>query len=307
LFDLEFTPTNEYPVYHDEVQVYEVRKRGGAKEFIGLFYADFYPRATKSPGAWMTGFYQQGQFRGQVIRPHVAIVCNFTKPTADRPSLLTFGEVRTLFHEFGHALHGLLSQVEFRSLSGTNVYLDFVELPSQLMENWAREEESLKLFARHYQTGAVIPMDLIERLLKSQRYLTGYGALRQLQFAYLDIAWFLNPPGPTESIADFEARVNGPNQVLPRVAGTLVSPAFAHIFGGMYSSGYYSYKWAEALEADAFEMFRERGIFDRDSAARLEEFILSKGGSEHPMRLYESFRGRAPDPEALLRRDGLVG
>ena len=305
LFDLEFKPTTGYPIYHDEVRVFEVRKKSG--DFIGLFYADFFPRATKSPGAWMTGFYQQGHFRGQPTRPHVAIVCNFTKPTADRPSLLTFGEVRTLFHEFGHALHGLLSQVEFRSLSGTNVYLDFVELPSQLMENWAKEEESLKLFARHYRTGEVIPMSLIEQLKKSQRYLAGYNALRQLQFAYLDIAWFLNPPAKGESIAAFEARVNAPTQVLPRAEGALISPAFAHIFGGGYASGYYSYKWAEALEADAFEMFRERGIFDRDSAIRLEEFILSKGGSEHPMRLFEGFRGRAPDPEALLRRDGLVG
>ena len=307
LFELEFTPTDAYPVYHEDVRVFEVHKRGSEKEFIGLFYADFHPRATKSPGAWMTGFYQQGHFRGKLVRPHVAIVCNFTKPTNDRPSLLSFGEVRTLFHEFGHALHGLLSQVEFRSLSGTNVFLDFVELPSQLMENWAREEESLKLFARHYQTNAVIPMDLVRRLKDSQRYLAGYNALRQLTFGYLDIAWFLNPPAADESIEAFEARVNQPLQVLPRVPGTLISPSFAHIFGGGYASGYYSYKWAEALEADAFELFRERGIFDRDAAARLEEFILSKGGSEHPMRLYEGFRGRAPDPEALLRRDGLVG
>lgn len=306
LFGLTFKPTQEYPVYHEDVQVYEVYKETGEKEFIGLFYADFFPRPTKSSGAWMTNFTEQGVFRGRKVRPHVSIVCNFTKPTQDQPSLLTFDEVKTLFHEFGHALHSLLSQVEYRTLAGTNVYLDFVELPSQILENWAEEEESLKLFAHHYQTGELIPMELVKRLQDSQKFLVAVRAMRQLNFAYLDMAWFTSPPKAGESVPEFERRVTKETEMLPPVEGTNISSSFAHIFGGGYSSGYYSYKWAEALDADAFELFKEKGIFDRDTAQRFEEFVLSKGGSDHPMRLYEQFRGRSPDPEALLRRDGLV-
>ena len=306
LFGLKFAESREYPVYHEDVKVFEVYKDTPTGEFVGLFYTDFFPRATKSQGAWMTNYYEQGVFRDQRIRPHVSIVCNFTKPTAAQPSLLSFDEVSTLFHEFGHGLHSLLSKVEFRSLAGTNVYLDFVELPSQIFENWAEEEESLKLFAHHYQTGELIPMELVAKLKRSQRFLAGYATVRQLNFAFLDMAWFLNPPGPEQTVVAFEAEVTERCRLLPKIDGTNTSTAFAHIFGGGYSSGYYSYKWAEALDADAFELFREKGIFDRDSASRFEEFILSKGGSEHPMRLYEQFRGRAPDPEALLRRDGLV-
>lgn len=306
LFGLKFVETREYPVYHEDVRVYEVYKDHPGKDFVGLFYADFFPRETKSQGAWMTNFYEQGHFRGRRNRPHVSIVCNFTKPTKERPSLLNFDEVRTLFHEFGHALHSLLSQVEFRSLAGTNVFLDFVELPSQILENWAEEEESLKLFAHHYQTGETIPMDLIARLKKSQKFLAGYSSIRQLNFALLDMAWFTEPPALGGSVSEFEDRVTEPTQVLPKVPGTNISTAFAHIFGGGYASGYYSYKWAEALDADAFELFKEKGIFHEETAGRFEEFILSKGGSDHPMRLYEKFRGRAPDPEALLRRDGLL-
>ena len=306
LFALRFELSNEYPVYHPDVRVFEVYKDTPEKEFIGLFYADFFPRASKGQGAWMTNYYEQGHFRGATIRPHVAIVCNFTKPTSEQPSLLTFDEVSTLFHEFGHALHGLLSQVEHRSLAGTNVYLDFVELPSQILENWAEQEESLKLFAKHYKTGETIPMDLIEKLKRSQKFLAGYNSLRQLNFAELDLAWYSNPPGPGETVASFEKKATAATQVLPRVEGSNISSSFGHIFGGGYASGYYSYKWAEALDADAFEMFQEKGIFDRPTAEAFEEFILSKGGSDHPMRLYEKFRGRAPDPEALLRRDGLL-
>lgn len=306
LFGLRFVESKEYPVYHEDVQVFEVYKESPEKEFIGLFYADFFPRASKSQGAWMTNFYEQGMFRGQKVRPHVSIVCNFTKPTADQPSLLTFDEVSTLFHEFGHALHSLLSQVEFRSLAGTNVFLDFVELPSQILENWAEEEESLKLFATHYQTGEVIPMELIERLKNSQKFQVGYATLRQLNFAYLDMAWYTEPPKTKAEFDAFEEKATARTRLLPRVSGTNISAAFAHIFGGGYASGYYSYKWAEALDADAFELFRERGIFDLSVAEKFEQFILSKGGSDHPMRLYEQFRGRQPDPEALLRRDGLL-
>jgi len=306
LFGLKFAETKEYPLYHEDVKVFEVYKEGPERQMIGLFYADFFPRASKGQGAWMTNFYEQGVFRGQRMRPHVSIVCNFSKPTADQPSLLNFNEVSTLFHEFGHALHSLLSQVEYRSLAGTNVYLDFVELPSQILENWAEEEESLKLFAHHYQTGELIPMELVERLKDSQKFLVGYAAMRQVNFALLDMAWYTHPPPKGVTVADFELQATKDSFLLPRVAGTNISTSFGHIFGGGYASGYYSYKWAEALDADAFEFFKERGIFDPETAQKFEEFILSKGGSDHPMRLYEKFRGRSPDPEALLRRDGLL-
>lgn len=307
LYGLKFQESDEYPVYHEDVKVFEVYKIRPENEFIGLFYADFFPRASKSQGAWMTNFYEQGMFRGRKIRPHVSIVCNFTKPTAGQPSLLTFQEVTTLFHEFGHGLHSLLSQVEYRTLAGTNVYLDFVELPSQIMENWAKQEQSLKLFAFHHKTGEVIPMDLVDKLKRSQQFLVGYQAMRQLNFAYLDMAWYTDPPPAGSSVLEFEERAVARTRLLPKVPGTIISTSFGHIFGGGYASGYYSYKWAEALDADAFEMFEEHGIFNENVAAKFEEFILSKGGSEHPMRLYEQFRGRSPDPEALLRRDGLLG
>lgn len=305
LFGLKFSRSAEYPVYHEDVEVFEVHRETDGS-FVGLFYADFFPRESKSQGAWMTNFYEQGNFRGQAIRPHVSIVCNFTKPTADRPSLLNFEEVSTLFHEFGHALHSLLSRVEFRTLAGTNVYLDFVELPSQILENWAEEEESLKLFAFHYKTGELIPQELVDRLKNSQRFLVGYLTVRQLTFAFLDMAWFTSPPGSYASVPELEERATASSRLFKKVDGTNISTGFSHIFGGGYASGYYSYKWAEALEADAFEYFKEKGIFDRTVASRFEEFILSKGGSDHPMRLYEGFRGRKPDPEALLRRDGFI-
>jgi peptidyl-dipeptidase Dcp len=306
LFGLNFKESKEYPVYHEDVKVFEVYKNVPEKEFVGLFYADFFPRASKSQGAWMTNFYEQGVFRGKRVRPHVSIVCNFSKPTGETPSLLTFDEVSTLFHEFGHGLHSLLSKVEFRSLAGTNVFLDFVELPSQILENWAEEAESLKLFAFHYKTGELIPKELVDKLKRSQMFLAGYYTVRQLNFAFLDMAWYTNPPNTGTGVLEFEKAATEKCQLLPRAPGTCISTSFAHIFGGMYASGYYSYKWAEALDADAFELFQEKGIFDAGTAQRFEEFILSKGGSEHPMRLYEKFRGRAPDPEALLRRDGLL-
>lgn len=306
LFGLKFEASDEYPVYHEDVKVFEVYKDGTEKTFVGLFYADFFPRASKGQGAWMTNFYEQGTFRGRKVRPHVSIVCNFSKPTGELPSLLDFNEVLTLFHEFGHALHSLLSQVEYRSLAGTNVYLDFVELPSQILENWAEEEESLKLFAFHYKTGELIPMELIQRLKNSQKFLVGFAAVRQVNFALLDMAWYTNPPPRGGDLAQFEDQATEASRLLPKVSGTNQSTSFGHIFGGGYASGYYSYKWAEALDADAFELFKERGIFDNQVAQKFEEFILSKGGSDHPMRLYEQFRGRSPDPEALLRRDGLL-
>jgi peptidyl-dipeptidase Dcp len=306
LYGLKFEESQEYPVYHEDVRVFEVYKDKGETEFVGLFYTDFFPRPTKSQGAWMTNFYEQGVFRGKLIRPHVTIVCNFTKPTKTEPSLLSYSEVKTLFHEFGHALHGLLSNVEHRTLAGTNVHLDFVELPSQIMENWTKHHEPLSMFAKHYKTGEVIPSALIDRLQNSLKFLVGYQSLRQVNLAKLDLAWYLTPPLTENDVVEFERRATTETTILPRVEGTATSPSFLHIFGGGYASGYYSYKWAEALDADAFELFQEKGLFDRETAERFEEFILSKGGSDHPMRLYEQFRGRRPDPEALLRRDGLI-
>jgi peptidyl-dipeptidase Dcp len=305
LYDLQFVETHDVPVYHPDVKAYEVRK-ATTGTFIGLFYTDFFPRETKKSGAWMTTFREQGLLAGDVVRPHVSIVCNFTKPTATKPSLLTFDEVQTLFHEFGHSLHALLSNVRYRSLSGTSVFWDFVELPSQVMENWVLEKESLDLFARHYQTGEKIPAELAQKLKDSARFLAGYTSLRQINFGLLDMAWHATDPDKIRKVDEFEAQVTAKSTVLPRVPGTNLSCGFSHIFAGGYSAGYYSYKWAEVLDADAFEFFQERGIFNREVAKRFEENILSKGGTEHPMELYKRFRGREPDPQALLRRDGLV-
>ena len=304
LYDLEFKPNNSLPKYHEDVQVYEVYK-SKTQQFIGLFYADFFPRPSKREGAWMTNFREQGLYKGEVRRPHVAIVCNFTKPTATQPSLLSLQEVTTLFHEFGHALHGLLSQCHYRSLAGTNVYWDFVELPSQIMENWVFEKESLNLFAEHYQTKEPLPAEWIEKIKASNRFLAGYWSLRQVTFALLDMAWFAKDPTSITDVEKFEKAAVDKCLVLPRLEGTNNSVSFGHIFGGGYSAGYYSYKWAEVLDADAFEFFKEKGVFNKDVARSFEENILSRGGTEHPMALYKKFRGREPDPSALFRREGL--
>lgn len=305
LYGLVFKKASNYTLYHPDVAVYEVTRESGG-EFVGLFYTDFFPRASKSQGAWMTNLLEQGRFHGDPVRPHVSIVCNVTKPTASKPSLLTFDEVSTLFHEFGHALHSLLSNCQYRSLSGTNVYLDFVELPSQIMENWLLEPESLRLFARHYQTGEEISADLIERIKQSQRFLAGYSCIRQLSFAFLDMAWFTSDPKKDSRVPEFESQAIANTRLLPVVPGTNISCQFTHVFSGSYSAGYYSYKWAEVLDADAFEFFKQKGIFNRDVARSFADNILSRGGSEHPMRLFERFRGRKPDPDALLRRDGMI-
>lgn len=307
LYGLDFAESKQYPVYHPDVQVFEVHQtKHGQREFMGLFYADFFPRPSKRDGAWMTNFYEQGRFGGEVRRPHVSIVCNFTKTTATRPSLLSLGEVQTLFHEFGHALHSLLSRCEYRATSGTNVYWDFVELPSQIMENWTHEKEALDLFARHYETGNTIPKELVDKINQSKQFLAGYNSLRQLNFCYLDMAWYGQDPALISDVQTFELGVTDKTTVLPRVEGSNVSCAFGHIFGGGYSAGYYSYKWAEVLDADAFEFFKEKGIFSREVAERFENNILSRGGTEHPAELYRRFRGHDPDPDALLRRDGLL-
>ncbi len=306
LYCLKFQESSSYSTYHPEVRVFDVTKEDTG-EFVGVFYTDFFPRPSKANGAWMTSFLEQGLSFGEVRRPHVSIVCNFTKPTKTKPSLLTFNEVATLFHEFGHALHGLLSKQNYRSLAGTNVYLDFVELPSQVMENWLTEKESLNLFAKHYETGEDIPDSLVEKIKNAEKHLVGYSSLRQLNFAVLDLRWFTTDPNEITDVASFERKVTKDTQVFEPIEGMNSSCSFSHIFTGMYAAGYYSYKWAEALDADAFEYFKEKGIFSKEVASMFEIHILSQGGSDHPMTLFKNFRGREPDPDALLRRDGLLG
>ena len=311
LYGVSFKPVSGIPVHHPDVKTFEVVDDANGKH-VGLFYADFFPRASKRSGAWMTSFREQGYYAwsptagGAVERPHVAIVCNFTKPTATAPSLLTLDEVKTLFHEFGHALHGLLSDCRFVSLGGTNVFWDFVELPSQIMENWVGERESLSLFAKHYQTGETIPLELTEKIRKSSQFQAGYFAMRQINFAALDMAWHSTDPSSISDATSFERSVTAPTSLFAPIEGTNSSAAFSHIFAGGYSAGYYSYKWAEVLDADAFEFFKEQGLFNKDVATKFRKYVLSAGSSEDPMELYKKFRGREPDPDALLRRDGLI-
>ena len=305
LYGLTFKENSKIPVYHPEVKAYEIFEDVSGK-YMGLFYADYFPRETKKSGAWMTTFRNQGLHNGQVSRPHVSIVCNFTKPTATKPSLLTYDEVKTLFHEFGHALHGILANSTYKSVAGTNVYWDFVELPSQIMENWVGEKEGLDVFAKHYETGAPIPTELVTKLKKAQKFQSGYMMMRQLQFSTLDMKWHSTDPAQISDVDQFETQATEPTRLLPKLEGTNSSCSFGHIFAGGYSAGYYSYKWAEVLDADAFEYFLEKGIFNSEVAKSFKENILSRGGSEHPMELYKKFRGREPDPNALLRRDGLI-
>ncbi len=304
LYGLSFKQRNDIPVYHSDVKTYEVLDE--KNNHVAVFYADFHPRAGKRNGAWMTSFRGQKIVNNVNYRPHIAIVCNFTKPTPTKPSLLGFEEVTTLFHEFGHALHGMLANTQYETLSGTNVYWDFVELPSQILENWAYEKECLDLFAEHYVTGEKIPADLIKKIKDSSSFLEGRATLRQLSFASVDMAWHAANPDKIQDIESFENSIMKHMDFLPTVAGTSISTAFSHIFAGGYSAGYYSYKWAEVLDADAFEFFKEEGIFNREVADKFREFVLSQGGSQHPMNLYVSFRGKEPNPEALLRRAGLV-
>ena len=304
LYGLSFKLRTDIPVYHPDVKTYEVLDE--KNNHVAVFYADFHPRAGKKSGAWMTSFRGQKIADGINYRPHIAIVCNFTKPTNTKPSLLGFDEVTTLFHEFGHALHGMLANTKYETLSGTNVYWDFVELPSQILENWAYEKECLDLFAEHYETNEKIPADLIKKLKDSSSFLEGRATLRQLSFASVDMAWHSGDPSSIKDIEEFETNIAGKMDFLPLVKGTSISAAFSHIFSGGYSAGYYSYKWAEVLDADAFEFFKEKGIFNREVATRFKDSILSQGGSVHPMKLYVAFRGKEPNPEALLRRAGLL-
>ncbi len=305
LFDLNFEEIHTIDKYHDDVLTYKVTDNTGA--LISIFYADFFPRAGKRNGAWMTSYKPQSIKDGINERPHVSIVCNFTKPTKTKPSLLTFNEVTTLFHEFGHALHGMLANTTYPGLSGTSVFWDFVELPSQVLENWCYEKEALELFATHYETGAVIPMDLIEKIKASATFHEGMQTLRQLSFGLLDMSWHaIESPQKIISVKAHELEAFKNTKLYPDVEENCMSTAFSHIFQGGYSSGYYSYKWAEVLDADAFEYFKETGIFNKTTATKFKDHVLSQGGTEDPMTLYKRFRGQEPKPEALLKRAGLI-
>jgi len=305
LYGLRFKKTTEVSVYHPDVKTYHVVDENNND--VALFYADFHPRAGKRDGAWMTSYKSQYRIGEQSIRPHVSIVCNFTKPTATKPSLLTFNEVTTLFHEFGHALHGMLANTRFKSLSGTSVSWDFVELPSQLLENWCYEKDALELFAKHYQTKELIPQSMIKKIVEASNFLEGLATMRQLSFAVLDMKWHSSNPNELgNSIKAVESEVFEQTDFYPQVENSCMSTAFSHIFQGGYAAGYYSYKWAEVLDADAFEYFKEHGIFNSVIATAFKEHILSKGGTKKPMDLYTAFRGKQPSIEPLLKRSGLM-
>ncbi|MGM0621930.1 MAG: M3 family metallopeptidase [Bacteroidota bacterium] len=304
LYGITFIPNKEIPVYHKEVLPYEVYDEDG--KFLAVLYTDFHPRPGKQGGAWMNDF--KGQWKeedGKNSRPHIAIVMNFTRPTETKPALLTFREVETFMHEFGHALHGMLANATYSALSGNNVYHDFVELPSQIMENWAVEKDFLDRFAEHYETDEKIPADLVERIKASGNFLEGYQTLRQLSFGYLDMAWHTQDKQFEGDVKAFEEAAWKKTQIFPKVEGTCMSTQFGHLFAGGYAAGYYGYKWAEVLDADAFSLFREKGLFNREVAISFRKNILEKGGTEHPMTLYKRFRGKEPTVDALLERGGL--
>lgn len=304
LFGIRFIESPDIPKYHADVTTYEVQDLEG--NHVAVFYADYFPRPGKRNGAWMTSYRGQKIIKGEDHRPNVSIVCNFTKPTKTKPSLLTFNEVTTLFHEFGHALHGMLAKGNYESLSGTSVYWDFVELPSQIFENWCYEKECLDFFARHFESGEPISEDLIQKIKNAANFHQGYQTVRQISFGLLDMAYYGSDPSRITDIPAFEKETMSHTNLLPEVEGTLMSTSFSHIFQGGYAAGYYSYKWAEVLDADAFELFLEKGIFDQETATSFKNNILAAGGSEHPSILYKRFRGREPKPEALLKRAGLL-
>ena len=304
LYGITFKELDNVPVYHPDVKVYEVNDADG--RHLALFYADFFPRASKRGGAWMTEFRGQSIRNGVEYRPFISTVMNFTKPTADAPALITHDELVTFLHEFGHALHGIFAEGRYGSLTGTNVSRDFVELPSQIMENWAFEPEYLNSFAKHYQTGEPIPAELIEKVVAAKNYLAGYAQVRQLHFGYLDMAWHSLTELPAESAVEFEQKVLAPYAVMPAVEGVAFSTSFSHIFSGGYSAGYYSYKWAEVLEADAFSLFKEKGIFNTEVSNSFRKNILSMGGTEDEAVIYRNFRGHDPEPQALMEKLGLT-
>ena len=300
LYGITFTENTDLDKYHPEVTIYEVREADG--ELLGLLYMDFFPRSTKRAGAWMTNFREMYYNAEGEVRPLVTMCCNFTKPTETSPSLLTFDEFETFLHEFGHCLHGLFASGQYSSQSGTNVFRDFVELPSQIMENWATESEFLDLFAKHYQTGEKMPAELIEKIIAAGNFQAAYANVRQVAYGMVDMAWHTITEPVTENVEAFEKRAMAPTQVLPLVDGSAMTTAFTHIFSGGYAAGYYSYKWAEVLEADAFAMFEENGIFDKATAQSFRDNVLSKGSTEHPMKLYVNFRGHEPQVDALINK-----
>jgi len=304
LYDLNFEEVFNIDTYHKDVKTYKVTDKIG--ELVALFYADFFPRKGKRNGAWMTSYKDQWVKNDENSRPHISIVCNFTKPTETKPSLLTFNEVTTLFHEFGHALHGMLANTTYPGLSGTHVFWDFVELPSQIFENWCYEKEALNLFAKHYKTNEVIPMELVEKIKDSSNFLEGMATLRQISLGLLDMAWHGHDPSKVKDVKLYELAAFSDTQLFPDVKENCTSTSFSHIFQGGYSSGYYSYKWAEVLDADAFEAFKEKGIFDKRTATKFKKNILSQGGTDKPMTLYKKFRGHEPNSDALLKRAGLI-
>ena len=304
LYGISFKENNEIPVYHQDVKAYDVFDADGS--YLAVFYADFHPRKGKQGGAWMTEF--QGQWinrKGQNIRPHVSVVMNFTKPTPQKPALLTLGEVETFLHEFGHSLHGMFANTRFGSLSGTNVWWDFVELPSQFMENYATEKDFLRTFAYHFESGEPIPDELIDRIIKSKNYLSAYGCLRQVSLGLLDMAYYTQKDEFKEDIITFEKDAWKDAIITKQLPNTCMTTQFSHIISGGYAAGYYSYKWAEVLDADAFSLFKKNGIVDKNTALSFRENILSKGGTEHPMTLYKRFRGQEPTIDALLERNGI--
>lgn len=304
LYGISFKENNEIPVYHQDVKAYDVFDADGS--YLAVFYADFHPRKGKQGGAWMTEF--QGQWinrKGENIRPHVSVVMNFTKPTPQKPALLTLGEVETFLHEFGHSLHGMFANTRFGSLSGTNVWWDFVELPSQFMENYATEKEFLRTFAYHFESGEPIPDELIDRIIKSKNYLSAYGCLRQVSLGLLDMAYYTQKDEFKEDIITFEKDAWKDAIITKQLPNTCMTTQFSHIISGGYAAGYYSYKWAEVLDADAFSLFKKNGIFDKNTALSFRENVLSKGGTEHPMTLYKRFRGQEPTIDALLERNGI--
>ena len=305
LYGITFQKNPDIPVYHKDVEAFDVFDKDGS--FLAVLYTDFHPREGKRSGAWMTSYKEQwiDEKTGENSRPHISLVMNFTKPTQDKPALLTFGELETFLHEFGHSLHGMFANTTYASLSGTNVYWDFVELPSQFMENFAVEKEFLHTFARHYQTGELIPDELVQRIVDSRNFNAAYACLRQVSFGLLDMAWYTRTTPFEGDVMAYEKQAWARAQVLPSVEGTCMSTQFSHIFAGGYSAGYYSYKWAEVLDADAFSLFKKQGIFDQKTAFSFRENILSRGGTEHPMTLYKRFRGQEPTIDALLIRNGI--
>lgn len=305
LYGITFQKNPDIPVYHKDVEAFDVFDKDGS--FLAVLYTDFHPREGKRSGAWMTSYKEQwtDEKTGENSRPHVSLVMNFTKPTQDKPALLTFGELETFLHEFGHSLHGMFANTTYASLSGTNVYWDFVELPSQFMENFAVEKEFLHTFAHHYQTGELIPDELVQRIVDSRNFNAAYACLRQVSFGLLDMAWYTRTTPFEGDVMAYEKQAWARAQILPSVEGTCMSTQFSHIFAGGYSAGYYSYKWAEVLDADAFSLFKKQGIFDQKTAFSFRENILSQGGTEHPMTLYKRFRGQEPTIDALLIRNGI--